>query len=150
MKKLDVGIAMRIASEHLSYRSLIEEIEEDLDRVRREESGSTESLLGLLRSFASQVRSHFALEERGGLFEVYNEQDFAFRQHAAAMLAQHRDFQERLRVALEIAGTIERADGPEFERCAKLLGELFRDLRRHELDEDELLERLVDQDIRRG
>lgn len=150
MKKLDVSFAMRIASEHLSYRSLIEEIEDDLERVRRAEADSAASLLRLLRSFATQVRAHFALEERGGLFEVYREHDFAFRQHAAAMLAQHRDFLERLRNILEVAEKIERPDGPEFEQCARELGELFRDLRKHELDEDELLERLVDQDIRRG
>lgn len=150
MKKLDIGLAMRIASEHLSYRSLIEEIEEDLERVRREEGYSTESLQRLLASFFSQVRNHFALEERGGLFEVYQEQDFAFRKEAAVLLGQHRDFLERLRRILEIAGTIERPDSPEFEHCARELGELFRELREHELAEDALLERLVDQDIRRG
>ena len=117
-------------------------------RVRRAESTSTESLLRLLESFQSQVRAHFALEERGGLFEVYREHDFAFRQRAAAMLAQHRDFLERMQRILEVARTIDRPDGPEFEQCARELGLLFQDLREHERVEDSLLERLVEQDIR--
>ena len=148
MKKLGLGFAMRIATEHLSYRSLIEEIETDLERVRPAETTSTESLLRLLESFYSQVRGHFALEEKGGLFEVYQEQDFAFRQQAAAMLDQHRDFLERMRRIQDIAGTIDRPDGPEFEHCARDLHELFRALREHEQTEDALLERLVEQDIR--
>lgn len=150
MKKLDISFAMRIATEHLSYRSLIEEIEGDLERVRRAETTSTAGLLQLLESFYSQVRTHFALEERGGLFEVYGEHDFAFRQQAKAMLAQHRDFLERMRHILEVAKAIDRPDGPEFEQCARELGELFRALREHEQVEDALLDRLVEQDIRRS
>ena len=149
MKNLDLSLAMRIATEHLSYRSLIEEIEGDLERYRRAETTSTEGLLALLGSFYSQVRNHFALEERGGLFEVYSERGSSFHQHATAMLAQHRDFLERLRRSLDLARTIARPDSPEFERCSQELGELFRDLREHERAEDALLEQLVDQDIRR-
>lgn len=66
------------------------------------------------------------------------------------MLAQHRDFLARMRRILEIAKTIDRPDGPEFEQCAHELGELFRALRAHELIEDALLDRLVEHDIRRG
>ena len=150
MRKLDISFAMRIASEHLSYRSLIEEIESDLERVRRAETPSTEGLLRLLEDFYSRVRTHFALEEKGGLFEVYGEHDLAFRRQAAAMLEQHRGFLERMRRILGIARTLARPDGPEFEECSRELGELFRDLREHERAEDELLDRLVEQDIRRG
>lgn len=150
MKKLDISFAMRIASEHLSYRTLIEEIEGDLERLRRAETTSTEGLLQLLKSFYSQVRTHFALEERGGLFEVYREQGFAFGQQATAMRAQHRDFLERMRRILETASAINRPDTPEFEQCSRELEELFRALREHEREEDALLDRLVEQDIRRG
>ena len=149
-KKLDLGIAMRIASEHLSYRSMIEEIEGDLERVRREEGASVQGLLRLLRSFHAQVRAHFALEEKGGLFEVYMERDFTIRRQAATLLAQHDDFQSRLRHILELMTALERPEGPQFERCAEELGELFRALRAHEEAEDTLLERLVEQDIRRA
>lgn len=150
MKKLDISFAMRVACDHLSYRSLIEEIEGDLERVRRAETTSTEGLLRLLESFYSQVRAHFALEEKGGLFEVYREHDSGLRQQATVMLAQHRDFLERMRRILEVASHIDRPDGPEFEQCARELGELFRALREHELVEDTLLDRLVEQDIRHG
>lgn len=149
-RTLDLGIAMRIASEHLSYRSLIEEIEGDLARVRREEGASMQGLLRLLRSFHAQVRAHFALEEKGGLFEVYMEHDFTFRRQAATLLAQHRDFLARLSRILELVTALARPEGPEFERCAQELGELFRALRAHEQAEDSLLERLVEQDIRRA
>ncbi len=149
MKKLAISFAMRIASEHLSYRSLIEEIEGDLELYRKEERSSTEGLLRLLQSFYSQVRTHFALEEKGGLFEVYREHDFAYRKHVAVMLAQHKDFLERIRRILETVSTVERPDSPEFEQCSRELKELFRKLRAHELAEDALLERLVEQDIGR-
>jgi hypothetical protein len=149
-KKLDMSLAMRIASEHLSYRSLIAEIEDDLERVRRAETDSTESLVGLLRSFYAQVRAHFALEERGGLFEVYQERELELRRQAAVMLAQHADFLARLRAILDVVSGLEKPDGPELEQCARDLRELFGALRAHELAEDDLLDRLVEQDIRRG
>jgi hemerythrin-like domain-containing protein len=148
MKKLSLGIAMRIATEHLSYRSLIEEIEADLESVRGTEIASTRNVLRLLRSFHDQVRAHFALEERGGLFEVYMENDFAFRRQAATLLSQHRDFLARLRRILDLLDTLTRPDGPEFEGCVQELRELFHALRAHEEAEDELLESLVEQDIR--
>jgi hypothetical protein len=149
MKRLHVDLAMRIATEHLSYRALIEEIETDLEHVGRG-SGSFDVLKKLIRSFSSQVRGHFALEEKGGLFEVYGEHDFDFRRRAQSLREQHRDFLERLRSIQDSARTIERFDGPEFERFSRELRELIAGLRQHELDEDELLERLVDQDIRGG
>ena len=65
------------------------------------------------------------------------------------MLAQHRDYLKRLRGILEIVETTGRPDTPEFEQVCRALEELFRDLRAHELAEDALLDRLVDQDIRR-
>src|SRR5262245_2141702 len=73
MKRINVSLATRIATEHLSYRSLIVEIETDLARVSQTSTASLDGLRKLLRSFHSQVRRHFALEERGGLFEVYDE-----------------------------------------------------------------------------
>ena len=150
MKKLSFGIAMRIASEHLSYRSLIEEIEGDLKSVRGAEVASTRNVLRLLRSFHDHVRAHFALEEKGGLFEVYMENDFAFRRKAATLLSQHRDFLARLRRILDTLDTLAQPNGPEFERCAQELGELFRELREHEQAEDELLESHVEKDIRQA
>lgn len=150
MKRIDVDLAMRIATEHLSYRSLIEEIETDLERVSQGGNASLDGLKRLLKSFHSQVRGHFALEEKGGLFEVYEEHDFAFRKQAKAMLDQHRDFLERLQGIRDLAGTIERLDGTQFARFSRDLRALIVALRKHERDEDELLERLVDKDIRRG
>jgi len=147
MKKLDFRYAMRIATEHLSYRSLIEEIEGDLERVRRAEQSFAQNLPDLIESFLAQVRVHFALEERGGLFEVYRESEELFRSQAAVMTAQHRDFLERLGRSLEGARAIERPEGPAFERWAAELHALFADLRAHERAEDELLGRLVEQDI---
>ena len=146
-KRLELDFAMRVASEHLSYRSLIEEIEGDLERVRAG-GASTAGLLALLEGFQAQVRNHFALEERGGLFEVYRENARDFGKHAAAMLAQHGDFLARLALCLALARALEAAGGPEFERLAAELRALFRDLREHERAEDELLARLVEQDIR--
>ena len=150
IETLDISFAMRIASEHLSYRSLMEEIEGDLERVRRAETTSTEDLLRLLESFYFQVRTHFALEEKGGLFELYRERAFALREQSTALLAQHRDLLERLRRSLETVRTLDTLDSPEFEQCARELGELFRALREHELAEDTLLSSLVEQDIGRG
>src|SRR5262252_7210063 len=106
MKRINVSLATRIATEHLSYRSLIEEIESDLAQVRQEDPTTIVGLIRLLRSFHAQVRGHFALEERGGLFEVYGEHAPAFRRQAKAMLDQHRFFLERLRLAIEMAGTL--------------------------------------------
>jgi len=146
MKRLEFGIAMRIATEHLSYRSLIEEIESDLVRCR--EAQSTENLRRLFESFHTQVRHHFALEERGGLFDVYQEHGFAFRQHAEGMRAQHRDFTARMRGIRESVSTLDRPAGPAFERCARELRALFADLREHERAEDALLEHFVERDIR--
>ena len=91
-----------------------------------------------------------SLEEKGGLFEVYDEHPPAFRQHVKTMLAQHADFLARLKGLQEAASTIVRLDGPEFERFSRDLRQLIAELRKHEQDEDELLERLVDHDIRRG
>lgn len=148
MKRINVSLATRIATEHLSYRSLMEEIETDLARVSQTSAASIDGLKKLIRSFTSQVRGHFALEEKGGLFEVYDEHPLAFRKHARAMLDQHRDFLERLQRILETTNTLERLDGPEFERFSRDLRELIAALRKHEQDEDELLDRLVDHDIR--
>ena len=148
MKRIHVNLAMRIATEHLSYRSLLEEIESDLDRVGQGGQASLDGLKRLLKSFASHVRGHFALEEKGGLFEVYDEHPPAFRKHARAMLDQHRDFLERLKHILEVANAIERPDAPELARFSRDLRRLIAELRKHELDEDALLERLVDHDIR--
>src|SRR5262245_12351049 len=150
MKRINVSLATRIATEHLSYRSLMEEIETDLARVSQTSTASLDGLRKLLRSFQSQVRRHFALEERGGLFEVYDEHPLAFHRHARAMLGQHRVFLERLGRILDTVNRIERLDGPEFERFSRDLRELIAALRKHERDEDELLERLVDHDIRHG
>jgi hemerythrin-like domain-containing protein len=150
MKRINVNLAMRIATEHLSYRSLIAEIETDLARVSQPGTASLDNLRKLLRSFTSQVRGHFALEEKGGLFEVYDEHPLAFRKHARAMLDQHHDFLERLQRIQEAANEIERLDGPEFEQFSRDLRALIAALRKHEQDEDELLERLVDHDIRHG
>jgi len=150
MKRINVSLATRIATEHLSYRSLIEEIETDLARVSQTSTASLDGLKKLLKSFYSQVRGHFALEEKGGLFEVYDEHPLAFRKHARAMLDQHRVFLEHLRRILETVDRIERLDGPEFEHFSRDLRELIVALRKHERDEDELLERLVDHDIRHG
>jgi hemerythrin-like domain-containing protein len=150
MKRIHVSLATRIATEHLSYRSLLDEIETDLERVSKADGASLDALRKLLRSFHAEVRGHFALEEKGGLFEVYDEHPPTFRKHARAMLAQHQDFLERLRRVQEAAGAIVRLDGPEFEGFARDLHELVAALRKHERDEDELLERLVDHDIRRG
>lgn len=149
MAKLKVDLAMRIATEHLSYRSAIAEIEVDLEQARNSDAASMGSLATLLESFLAQVRCHFALEEKGGLFEVYREHDGSFQAQARAMREQHRDFLERLMHALELIRAITRVDGPEFAQLALELGDLFRDLRQHESAEDALLERLVDQDIRR-
>jgi len=149
MRKLELSFAMRVASEHLSYRSLIQEIEGDLELFRKAETTSTASLLRLLQSFQAQVQAHFALEEKGGLFEVYREHGPAFRRHAAAMLAQHQDFLARLRRILASVSTVQRPDSPEFEQCSRELGDLFRALRAHERAEDALLERLVEQDMGR-
>lgn len=149
MRKLELSFAMRVASEHLSYRSLIEEIEGDLEQLRKEQTTSTAGLLRLLRSFQAQVKAHFALEEEGGLFEVYREHGTAFRHHAAAMLAQHQDFLARLHRILANVSAVQRPDSPEFEQCSRELGELFRALRAHERAEDALLERLVEQDMGR-
>ena len=147
-RKLEVSLATRIATEHLSYRSLIEEIEADLERVRAA-TDSIEDLVGLLRSFYSHVRGHFALEEKGGLFEVYREHDLALHHHAAIMMRQHADFLERLRRILAALETLDRSDGPQFEQCSSDLRRIFRELRAHEQAEDALLERLVEQDIGR-
>jgi hemerythrin-like domain-containing protein len=147
-KKLGVSLATRIATEHLAYRSLIEEIETDLDGVRAKTT-SIQELLKLLRSFFSQVRGHFALEEKGGLFEVYREHDLSFHHQAGAMMHQHRDFLERMSRILATMSALERSDGPEFEQCARELRDLFGALRAHEQAEDALLDRLVEQDIRR-
>ena len=150
MKRINVSLATRIATEHLSYRSLLEEIESDLERVARGDRTSLDGLKKLLKSFTSQVRGHFALEEKGGLFEVYDERPLAFREHARAMLDQHRVFLERLKRVLETVNRIEHLDGPEFEQFSRDLRDLIAALRQHERDEDELLERLVDHDIRHG
>jgi hemerythrin-like domain-containing protein len=150
MKRINVSLATRIATEHLSYRSLIEEIETDLERVSKESTASLDGLRKLLKSFTSQVRGHFALEEKGGLFEVYDEHPIAFRKHARAMLAQHGVFLEHLKHVQEAANAIVRLDGPEFEEFSRDLRDLIAALRKHERDEDELLERLVDHDIRHG
>jgi hypothetical protein len=66
------------------------------------------------------------------------------------MLAQHGVFLERLGHVQEAANAIVRLDGPEFEEFARDLRDLIAALRKHEQDEDELLERLVDHDIRHG
>jgi hemerythrin-like domain-containing protein len=150
MKRINVSLATRIATEHLSYRSLIEEIETDLERVGQGSTASLDGLRKLLKSFTSQVRGHFALEERGGLFEVYDEHPPAFRKHARLMLGQHGVLLERLKHVLDTVNGIERLDGPQFERFSRDLRELIAALRQHERDEDALLERLVDHDIRHG
>jgi|SRR6185503_3127526 len=148
MKRINVNLATRIATEHLSYRSLLEEIETDLASVHPEDPASIVRLTRLLRSFHSQVRGHFALEEKGGLFEVYGEHAPAFRHQAGLMLQQHRVLLERLRRSLETASSLEQLEGPEFEAFSRDLRDLIAALRKHERDEDELLERLVEHDIR--
>lgn len=150
MKRIHVNLATRIATEHLSYRSTLEEIEGDLAQVSQSSTASLDGLKKLLRSFHAQVRGHFALEEKGGLFEVYDEHPLAFRRHVKSMLAQHADFLARLRQLQELVGTVVRPDAPEFEQFSRELRQLIAELRKHEQDEDELLERLVDHDIRHG
>ena len=150
MKRINVGLATRIATEHLSYRSLLDEIEKDLALVRQEEPATFSGLTRLLRSFQAEVRAHFALEEKGGLFEVYEEHAPAMRRQARLMLDQHRVFLARLGRCLATAGRLERLDGPEFRGFSRDLRELIAALRQHEQDEDALLDRLVEHDIRHG
>jgi hypothetical protein len=66
------------------------------------------------------------------------------------MLGQHAVLLERLKHVLDTVNGIERLDGPQFERFSRDLRELIAALRQHERDEDTLLERLVDHDIRHG
>lgn len=148
-KQIDVGLATRVATEHLSYRSLLQEIESDLERLGQGDAASLVGLKKLLHSFHSQARAHFALEERSGLFDLYDEHGSAFRGRAGAMLAQHRFFLETLQRLLATVAPIERVDTPEFAGFSRELRQLIAALRKHERDEDELLDRPVEHDIRR-
>lgn len=147
VRALNVDMAMRIATEHLSYRSLVEEIESDLERIRADASASIDELQDLLVAFTKQMRRHFALEERGGLYDVYRSHDTASRRHAQAMLDEHRDFSERMQRILRGVRSLRGGDDPDLERTERELRELFHDLDRHERVEDALLKRLVEQDI---
>ena len=56
MKRIHVNLATRIATEHLSYRSLLEEIETDLAQVSQTSTASLDGLKKLLKSFHAQVQ----------------------------------------------------------------------------------------------
>jgi iron-sulfur cluster repair protein YtfE (RIC family) len=143
----------RIHDEHVAVGEMSANIRGKLDelRVRPESSIQESDLPELVRELQQHLVRHFRLEETGGLLsDTIQAPHPGSLRRIEALVAQHRDFEQRLkRILAELDGGI--APPRTVRECFdRDLREFFADLRQHEQIENDLLQALVVRDVGSG
>jgi iron-sulfur cluster repair protein YtfE (RIC family) len=138
--------------EHVALRQGLEALErllrELVDELRAGHAAEARisAAQGSLESLGSQLREHFALEERGGYFSEALAVAPRLSRRADALLREHAAFLERLGNLREMAFE-SRAPGDLWSAIEEGLRELAADLRAHEERENELILQAFDEDL---
>jgi len=126
--------ARQTLEEHRALRRLLAEIDEG---VSRPDAAADEGLVSLLQRLHHQLAAHFAFEEQSGLFDQIQELSPEQAHECARLCDEHGSFLERL----EGLRDAEARSGAGW--AAEVQG-LLRDLERHETQENEILNWVLD------
>ncbi len=142
-----------IAREHALVREVIGKIVQGLDELHRNPAlpGTDWKLPGVVGELRRHLRQHFRMEESGGLAgDVGQIQDAHTRHEVDELIGEHAGFEyrlDRLVFELEMSATPAKIVQTCFERDIRLL---VQDVREHEHAENELIQRLLNQDAGTG
>jgi len=138
------NLAREIAREHEALRDAALELQVEITRLQKEEGPEhwVGRLHGMLRMFAHHLKRHFALEESGEFLDVKSETP-GVALVARHLRDQHTRFLEHL-ATLTVAAEQAEADRAELtDAFATDLEAFLQELREHEREENELVQKLV-------
>lgn len=130
------SLAEKLALEHAEVRRRSREIE-------RAAAGGARGveLADLLDGFLEHLRRHFALEQEGDVFDGVPHHDERTRAIVESLLEEHAGFLQRTEVLRDRARTF--GGGPVGNDVREDVETLLSDLRRHEIAENDVFQRLV-------
>ena len=139
------ALTRQMAQEHEEVREGVQVIEEAL--ADEGSAGSAQGVLERLRRLSAHLRSHFQLEETGGLFGEYGNTNETIRRTVDRLVEQHREFEARLDGVLAHLEQAARSSAEVPQSITTTIRELIADVRRHELEENELFQGIVLRDV---
>ena len=141
-------LAKEVAREHAAVQAAIQEIRDEIARLRSEPGPDHDAgrLDGLLVAFGHHLRRHFDLEEEGGFFRS-SPTDPGTQRLVAHLVEQHRALGQRLSELITGAHRSEQGTASLTDAYAEALETFLDDLRDHERSENELIQALVLRDV---
>lgn len=141
----DHEVASKLQLEHAVLRSSIRDIAEELGRLRDEEvtEHPTGRLDLYLQGLEQHLRKHFALEERAGFLVRDLALDASLLKLRDRLIEEHRSFEHRLAALVDSVKRSESDGSVLSEAFVEELGALLGDLQKHEMDENELIQKFA-------
>lgn len=146
----DAALGRQILAEHRAVRAAIRDIHTELERLRAEpqHAHGARELGRMLSELVAHLERHFALEELHGLLSQDPRVTTTVRRRAGGLLQEHRELTHELAALRDAA---ERAEqGALSDSFADGLQGFLNNLEQHEHAENELIQKLVLDDVGAG
>ena len=143
MTQKELGVAHKVEEEHKGLNQQMGEIKmESMKEVSPEEFSNWRlELIWHLRDFKNRLLRHFDLEEEGGFMKDALSAAPESQPKVSELKAEHRQFSKSLEKIIDTLQAMHKKDSEKLEQTRIKLNEFIATLRKHEEEEQRLLQR---------